>query len=283
MSKNDKIQLLEKNIARLGEEHLPLQLFIYLRAMNLRLAFICVVMALLACVPALADDAVLQKGKTGIPDIDSLPVNEWDIPTEHNSLFLTMLFSVLPGGGQYYTGHYVRGGFITGIEGLLVYEVFFNKSLQRDRIYEQVEPFQDSVAYFSKKLVSATTRDSIKYYQALVDQYNSEGRIRLCLGWGGIFAGLAVMAVGNAISSSGEPRTGKPSEMWADFALCGGLGISIAGFVVRSMGARRLEKAEEYTRTRDMYKRYGSRISVSVAPVVNPISKALGGNLALSF
>lgn len=71
--------------------------------------------------------------------------------------------------------------------------------------------------------------------------------------------------------------------MWADFALCGGLGISIAGFVVRSMGARRLEKAEEYTRTRDMYKRYGSRISVSVAPVVNPISKALGGNLALSF
>lgn len=165
MSKNDKIQLLEKNIARLGEEHLPLQLFIYLRAMNLRLAFICVVMALLACVPALADDAVLQKGKTGIPDIDSLPVNEWDIPTEHNSLFLTMLFSVLPGGGQYYTGHYVRGGFITGIEGLLVYEVFFNKSLQRDRIYEQVEPFQDSVAYFSKKLVSATTRDSIKYYQ----------------------------------------------------------------------------------------------------------------------
>ncbi|MCQ2125296.1 MAG: hypothetical protein MJZ25_14045 [Fibrobacter sp.] len=157
------------------------------------------------------------------------------------------------------------------------------------RMKQGVAPELTPVQKSAQKAVEAESRlnetyvDSIKYYQALVDQYNSEGRIRLYLGWCGIFAGLAVMAVGNDISSSGESRTGKPSEMWANFALCGGLGISIAGFVVRSMGARRLEKAEEYTRTRDMYKRYGSRISVSVAPVVNPISKALGGNLALSF
>lgn len=162
---------LKKNIARLRGEHQPLQLFIYLRAMNLRLAFICIVLALLACVPALADEPVVQKGKTGIPEIDSLPVNEWDIPTTHNSLPLTMLFSILPGGGQYYTGHYVRGGFITGIEGLLVYEVFFNKSWQRDRIYEQVEPFQDSVAYFTKLLAAAPSRDSIKYYQDMRMDY----------------------------------------------------------------------------------------------------------------
>ena len=27
-----------------------------------------------------------------------------------------MLLSILPGGGHYYTEHYVRGGFITGFE-----------------------------------------------------------------------------------------------------------------------------------------------------------------------
>ena len=124
-----------------------------------------------ACVPALADDVYVQKGKTGIPEIDTLTVNEWDVPTEHNSLPLTMLFSVFPGGGQYYTEHYIRGGFITGIEALLVYEVFFNKSWQRDRIYEQVRPFQDSVAYFSRMIATEQNRDSIRYYQEQRQDY----------------------------------------------------------------------------------------------------------------
>ncbi|MCQ2054592.1 MAG: DUF5683 domain-containing protein [Fibrobacter sp.] len=104
-------------------------------------------------------------GKTGIESIDTLTVNEWDIPTKRNSLPLTMLFSIFPGGGQYYTEHYVRGGFITGIEGLLIYEVYFNKSFQKDRVYEQVRPFQDSVAIFTRKLMLNPERDSIRYYQ----------------------------------------------------------------------------------------------------------------------
>ncbi|WP_290958677.1 DUF5683 domain-containing protein [Fibrobacter sp.] len=127
--------------------------------------------AAFACVPALADEVYVQKGKTGIPEIDTLTVNEWDVPTEHNSLLLTMLFSVFPGGGQYYTEHYIRGGFITGIEALLVYEVFFNKSWQRDRIYEQVRPFQDSVAYFSRMIATEQNRDSIRYYQEQRQDY----------------------------------------------------------------------------------------------------------------
>ena len=43
----------------------------------------------------------LLRGKTGILAIDTLPVNEWDIPTKRNSLKYAMLFSLLPGGGQY--------------------------------------------------------------------------------------------------------------------------------------------------------------------------------------
>ena len=105
----------------------------------------------------------LVKGKTGIVAIDTLPVNEWDIPTKRNSLKYAMLFSLLPGGGQYYTEHYVRGGFLTGIEGLLIYDIFFNRSFQRDRLLERAQPFQDSVLYFSSRIMKGP-RDSILYY-----------------------------------------------------------------------------------------------------------------------
>ena len=144
--------------------------------MKLRSMLIFLLFAVFACVPALAGDVYVQKGKTGITEIDTLTVNEWDVPTEHNSLLLTMLFSVFPGGGQYYTGHYIRGGFITGIEALLVYEVVFNKSWQRDRIYEQARPFQDSVAYFSRLLATAPSRDSIRYYQEQRTDYANRVR-----------------------------------------------------------------------------------------------------------
>lgn len=113
----------------------------------------------------------LEKGRTGIESIDTLTVNEWDIPTQRNSLPLTMLFSVLPGGGHYYTEHYVRGGFITGIELLLFYEVVYNKSFQYDRVLEQAAPFRDSVSYYTNLIRKTSTRDSIGYYQGKRQDY----------------------------------------------------------------------------------------------------------------
>ena len=107
----------------------------------------------------------LLRGKTGIVAIDTLPVNEWDIPTKRNSLKYAMLFSLLPGGGQYYTEHYVRGGFLTGIEGLLIYDIFFNRSFQRDRLLDRAQLFQDSVGYFTSKIMNGP-RDSIARYHS---------------------------------------------------------------------------------------------------------------------
>ena len=103
--------------------------------------------------------------RTGIEAIDTLTVNEWDIPTSRNSLPLTMLFSIFPGGGQFYTEHYVRGGFISAIELLLLYEVTANKSYQNRRVIEQAEPFRDSVAIYTRLLLNSSTRDSMSYYQ----------------------------------------------------------------------------------------------------------------------
>lgn len=118
----------------------------------------------------------LQKGMTGIVAIDTLAVNEWDIPTKRNSLAMTMLFALFPGGGQYYTEHYVRGGFITGIELLLLYEVTANKSYQHKRVLEQAEPFQDSVALYTRLLINSSTRDSLQYYQEKRSEYISRVR-----------------------------------------------------------------------------------------------------------
>ena len=118
----------------------------------------------------------LVKGQTGIASIDTLPVNEWDIPTEHNSLLLTMLLSVLPGGGHYYTEHYVRGGFITGFELLLAYEVYINKSWQKDRVLEQAQPFQDSVAMYTKLILETDNRDTLRALHSQRNEYASRVR-----------------------------------------------------------------------------------------------------------
>ena len=118
----------------------------------------------------------LVKGKTGIESIDTLPVNEWDIPTKRKSLGLTMLLSILPGGGHYYTEHYVRGGFITGIEALLFYEVYINKAWQKDRVLEQAQPFRDSVSMYTKIIREMDNRDSLAYYQNKRNEYANRVR-----------------------------------------------------------------------------------------------------------
>lgn len=118
----------------------------------------------------------LVKGKTGILAIDTLPVNEWDIPTKRNSLLLTMLLSILPGGGHYYTEHYVRGGFITGIEALLIYEVYINKAWQKDRVLEQAQPFRDSVSMVTRAIMETTDRDTLRALQDKRNEYAARVR-----------------------------------------------------------------------------------------------------------
>ena len=155
--------------------------------MKFRSFVLGIILSVLFAVPLFADDSVaenvveqpaevgavpdsvvaadpLQKGKTGIVAIDTLSVNEWDIPTKRNSLAMTMLFAIFPGGGQFYTEHYVRGGFITGIELLLLYEVTANKSYQHRRVLEQAQPLRDSVAFYTNKVLREKNRDSLAYY-----------------------------------------------------------------------------------------------------------------------
>lgn len=120
--------------------------------------------AILACVGWAFGDGIVQ-GKSGIPSIDSLPVHEWDIPTSNNSLPLTLAFSVFPGGGQFYTGHSVRGGFLLAIELGLIYEVFYNKPQQQQRRLDDASPHRDSANYYTRLLLESPSKDSVFDWQ----------------------------------------------------------------------------------------------------------------------
>lgn len=58
---------------------------------------------------------------SGLPDIDSLPLDDWKVDNPPLSYGKALaLGAFLPGGGQFYGGHPVRGGFLVGLEGLLL-------------------------------------------------------------------------------------------------------------------------------------------------------------------
>lgn len=68
------------------------------------------------------------QGRSGIPEIDSLPLHDWRKPGPPLSYSKALTFSLLPGGGQFYGRHPVRGGFLLGLEvalgGLAAYSWF---------------------------------------------------------------------------------------------------------------------------------------------------------------
>ncbi len=87
--------------------------------------------------------------KSGIPKIDSLPIEDWRIENPPLSYGKTLaLAALIPGGGHIYSKHYVRAGFLFGIEGLLLGQAFFSQpSLfknQNKQILDFIEKSYDS-------------------------------------------------------------------------------------------------------------------------------------------
>jgi hypothetical protein len=96
---------------------------------------------------------VFAQNNTGIWAIDTLKRYDWDIETERNSLGATIgLALIFPGGGQFYTKHYVRGGFLFAFEGALLYENFANKFRQNRNFNKNIRNYRDSVAFYQELL-----------------------------------------------------------------------------------------------------------------------------------
>jgi len=107
---------------------------------------------------------VFAQNNTGVLAIDTLKRFDWDIETKNNSLPLVLLTSlVFPGGGQFYTGHYVRGGFLFAFESALIYETCFNKFRQNREFNKNIKTYRDSVSFYQRRLTlyadSADTSD----------------------------------------------------------------------------------------------------------------------------
>ncbi len=76
--------------------------------------------AIAALALCLAVASARAQGHSGIPAIDSLPLNDWRKPTEPLAYSKSLTYSaLLPGGGQFYGHHPVRGSFLVGMETLL--------------------------------------------------------------------------------------------------------------------------------------------------------------------
>jgi len=90
------------------------------------------------------------QNNTGVLAIDTLKRFDWDIETKNNDLAMVHLTSFFfPGGGQFYTGHYVRGGFLFAFETALIYETFYNKFRQNRVFNENIRAYKDSVSFYS--------------------------------------------------------------------------------------------------------------------------------------
>ena len=96
---------------------------------------------------------VFAQSNTGVLAIDTLKRFDWDIETKNNELAMVHLTSFFfPGGGQFYTGHKVRGGFLFTFESALIYETFYNKFRQNTIFNKNIRTYKDSVSYYSDLL-----------------------------------------------------------------------------------------------------------------------------------
>jgi TM2 domain-containing membrane protein YozV len=90
------------------------------------------------------------QGHSGIPEIDTLPLNDWNRSPEPLSYGKTITLSaLLPGAGQIYGSHPVRGGFLIGLETLLGGLALYSELVDVPHWREQARNALDSAdAYF---------------------------------------------------------------------------------------------------------------------------------------
>ncbi|MCL2260877.1 MAG: DUF5683 domain-containing protein [Fibromonadales bacterium] len=104
---------------------------------------------------------------TGVLAIDTLKRFDWDIDTKNNSLPLVFLTSLaFPGGGQFYTEHYVRGGFLLAFEGALIYETGVNKFRQNREFNKNIRGYRDSVGFYRDLLTAHADSSDTLIWQA---------------------------------------------------------------------------------------------------------------------
>ena len=243
--------------------------------------------------PALSALGDTPRPKSGIPAIDSLPLNDWKADTTPLSTSKALTLAVLlPGGGQFYGGHPVRGSFLVGLETVLFGLSLYSYYVDLPRYDRETNRLLDSAnAAFDHVNSDANAQSRFEGWTALARD-NAAKRLQQAdlanseLAWA---IGLHFYGIADAFEiarrSQSEPKVRSVKRaMWYGLAFPGGgqlyngrygkfglLWMGIGGSVVstwsrqnvveslnRSVAAARTENAsnlDELERDRTVYRK----------------------------
>lgn len=129
--------------------------------------------------------------------------------------------------------------------------------------------------------------DSVEYYQDLIDRnkekgekYNNTGNILLVSG--GVALLLSYVLIFDAVNGSAGPL----GVLEVIGGLCAGavvLPLEITGLGFKIAGKSSGDEAAGYQQKLDSYKRRNTVVELGITPLVDPVSKMVGANLALNF
>ncbi len=123
--------------------------------------------------------------------------------------------------------------------------------------------------------------DSVEYYQNLVDRYNRSGETKKRLG-NRLMIGGGVAAVLGSLMMLDSYNEDNDEFLLGYLSMFFGTGAFVTGVFVKRAGVSRLHRAKDYEEKLLSYQNRNA-YAVKVAPVVNPISRSVGGALALNF
>jgi len=104
--------------------------------------------------------------RTEIPELDSLPLRDWEVKNPPLSYSKTILMSLfIPGGAQLYGKHYVRAGFLIGLEGGLFLDALWGKRFVLHAKSKQAQEALDSASLYFDSLYY--NPDQADYYSKL--------------------------------------------------------------------------------------------------------------------
>ena len=137
--------------------------------------------------------------------------------------------------------------------------------------------------------------DSTMYYQTLIDKYTRSGNKTRKIGkgmmlGGGIGAGVGLLLLTSASATKCDRYDNECKDDMEGMSdagallLLGGGAVLGTGIVIKIVGGSKLRKANRYT---DMLTKHQMRRQYSMKlrfdPLINPIKKSVGGNLAMEF
>jgi hypothetical protein len=154
---------------------------------------------------------------------------------------------------------------------------------------------QQQQTYSAQQANAAFSPDSTMYYQSLIDKYTISGNKtrragKIMMITGGIAAGVGVLFIASAGGTDCDRYDNecKDNVQAMDDAgallLLGGGAVFTTGIILKIVGGSKLRKARRYEDSLQKYKmRQQYSLKLRFDPLIDPINKKAGANLAMEF